>query len=70
MSARDVSGPITPSAQQHIHIYMCTKLRLQVTLRKKFGEQNLAKVNASITPLILALIFEHLSLYKYISILL
>ena len=70
MSARDVSGPITPSAQQHIHIYVCTKLILQVTLRRIFGEQRLAEINASINPFILPLIFEQFSLDVYIFVLL
>ena len=55
MSARDVSRPITPCAQQHIHIYVCTKLRLQVTLRQIFGEQRLAKLNAASISIYLAI---------------
>ena len=70
MSARDVSGPITPSAQQQIHIYVCTKLRLQVNLRRIFGEQRLAEINASVNPFILPLIFEQFSLDVYIFVLL
>ena len=47
MSARDVSGPFNPSVHQTIHIFVCTKLRFQATLRRIFGEARLAAINAS-----------------------
>ena len=62
MSARDVSGPFNPSVHQTIHIFVCTKLRFQATLRRIFGEQRLAAINASVNPFILPVVYYQISL--------
>ena len=69
MSARDVSGPFNPSAHQEIHIFVCTKLRFQATLRRIFGEARLAAINASVAPFILPAVFYQISLDVYIFVL-
>ena len=70
MSARDVSGPSIPSACQNIYIYVGTKLRFQSLLRRYFGEERLAAINASINPFILPLIYYRFSLDVHIFVLL
>ena len=70
MSARDVSGPFTPSAHQMIHIFVGTKLRFQATLRRIFGEARLAAINASVAPFILPVIYYQNSLYVFVFVLL
>ena len=70
MSARDVSGPFSPSAHQTIHIFVGTKLRFQGTLRRIFGEARLAAINASVAPFILPTVFYQFSLDVYIFVLL
>lgn len=70
MSANDVSGPIIPSAEQHIHLYVCTKLRFQGTLRRIFGPERLAIINASVNPFFLPLVRHNISCDVHIFILL
>ena len=70
MSARDVSGPITPSARQNVYIFVATKIRFQVTLRRVFGEERLAAINASVNPFIFPVIYYSLSLDVFIFVLL
>ena len=65
MSARDISGPLNPSAHQEIHIFVCTKLRFQATLRRIFGEARLAAINASAAPFILPTVFYQILLDVY-----
>ena len=69
MSARDVSGPLNPSAHHAIHIFVCTKLRFQATLRRIFGESRLAAINASIAPFILLVIYYQYSLDMFVFVL-
>ena len=70
MTARDVSGPFIPSAHQAIHIYLGTKLRLQATLRRLFGEERLAAINALVAPFILPAVYYRYSFDVFIFILL
>ena len=69
MSARDVSGSFNPSVHQTIHIFVCTKLHFQATLRRVFGEARLAAINASIAPFILPVVYYKISLDVYIFVL-
>ena len=60
MSARDVSGPFIPFARQTIYILVGTKLPFQAYLRRLFGEERLAAINALIAPFILpAVYYQH-----------
>ena len=70
MSANDIAGPIRPSAAQKIHIWVCTKLRFQAILRRTFGEQRLAAINASVSPFIFPVIYYRISLDVHIFVLL
>ena len=70
MSARDVSGPFIPAACQTIHILVGTKLRFQAYLRRLFGEERLAAINASVAPFILPTVYYRHSFDVYIYILL
>ena len=69
MSANDVFGPIIPSARQSIHIYVCTKLRFQSTLRNLFGPERLAAINASVNPFILPIVYYRISIDVYVFVL-
>ena len=69
MSARDIPGPFNPSEHQTIHIFVCTKLRFQATLRRIFGEARLAAIIASVAPFILPTVFYQISLDVYIFVL-
>ena len=70
MSARDVSGPFIPSTRQTIHILIGTKLRFQAYLRRLFGEERLAAINALVAPFILPAVYYRHSFDVYIYILL
>ena len=70
MSAQDISGPVDPFLRQEIHIRVSTKLRFQATLRRFFGVERLAAINASVEPFIFPLICYRLSLDVYIFVLL
>ena len=69
MSARDVSRPFNPFAHQTIHIFVCTKLHFQATLRRLFGESRLAAINASIAPFILPVVYYRHSLDVFVFVL-
>ena len=65
----DILGPINPFPRQENHIHVSIKLHFQATLRRYFGEERLALINASIEPFIfLAVIFCSLSLDVHIDI--
>ena len=70
MSANGVAGPIRPLAAQKVYIWVCTKLRFQVTLRNVFGEQRLAEINASVNPFIFPVIYYRILLNVHIFVLL
>ena len=70
MSARDVLGPFIPSARQSIYILVGTKLRFQAYLRRLFGEERLAAINASVAPFILPAVYYGHSYDVYVFILL
>ena len=52
MSANGVVGPIRLLVAQKVHIWVCTKLRFQDTLRNVFGEWRLAEINSTVSPFI------------------
>ena len=68
MSAREIVGPFSPSAHQTIHIFVSTKIRFQATLRRIFGEQRLAAINASVNPFVLPLVYYRHSLDVFIFV--
>ena len=70
MSARDISGPVVPIAQQSIHIIVSTKLRFQAHLRRLFGEQRLAAINASVAPFFLSAVYYQHSFDIFVFVLL
>ena len=70
MSAREIVGPFNPSAHQTIHIFVSTKIRFQATLRRIFGEQRLATINASVIPFVLPLVYYRHSLDVFLFVLL
>ena len=69
-SVREIVGPFTPSAHQTIHIFVSTKIRFQATLKRIFGEQRLAAINASVNPFVLPLVCYRHSLDVFIFVLL
>ena len=70
MSARDISGPFSPSAHQTIHIFVSTKLCFQASLRRLFGEAKVVAINALVAPFILPWVYYALSLDVLIFVLL
>ena len=70
MSARDFSRPFIPAARQTIHILVGTKLSFQAYLRRLFGEERLAAINALVASFILPAVYYHHSFDVYIYILL
>ena len=70
MSARYVSGPFIPSARQTIYILVGTKLCFQAYLRRLFGEERLAAINALVSSFILLEIYYQHLFDVYIFILL
>ena len=69
MSARDVSGPFIPSERQTIYIVVGTKLCFQAYLRRLFGEERLATINALVAPFILPVVYYRHLFDVYIFIL-
>ena len=70
MSAREISGPFIPSARQTIYFLVGTKIHVQAYLRRLFGEERLAAINASVAPFILSAVYYRHSFDVYIYILL
>ena len=70
MSAAPVVGPLIPSAEQHIHLYVCTKIRFQNILRRVFGQARLNAINSSVNPFIFPIIRYNFSCDVYVFILL